>query len=233
MTRLKTRAAIVLIVSTLTITGFAQVATVVVDAFDPSGTAGNSYVSGEITNVWMNWFGDAFRSVNWDAASDAGSNPGSGSMKITAMFDGTGGIPNQFEVFDGFSGINPPVSGSQYTNFECDVRFDPSWQILAGATPIFGHLEFGTHNGYNQDYIGSVDIPASNTNWVHVSIPLNAGTDPNLTNITDVLIHIYGPFYAPDSTAPLSCGRGQYQIRRRGAGGDQLRRELERCPSKN
>jgi len=196
MTKISTLAASILAASTLAITGFAQVTTAVVDDFDPSGTGGNSYISGQITNVWMNWFGDAFRSVSWDAASDASSNSGSGSMKIIAVFDGAGATPNQFEVYDGFNGINPPVSGSQYTNFQCDVRFDPSSAtVMVGSTPIFGHLEFGTHNGYNQDYFGSVDVPASNTNWVHVSIPLNAGADPNLTNITDVLIHIYGPAY--------------------------------------
>ena len=180
----------------LAMTGFGQTTTVMIDGFDPAGTGGNSYASGQITNVWMNWFGDAFRSVSWDANSDANNNPSSGSMKITANFDGNGSIPNQFEVFDGFSGINPPLNGSQYTNFQCDVRFDPSSATVVenGAT-IFGHLMFGTRNGYDQDYFGSVDIPASNTNWVHVSIPLNAEADSNLSNITDVLIHVYGPYY--------------------------------------
>ena len=40
-------------------------------------------------------------------------------------------------------------------------------------------------------------VPASNTNWVHVSLPINVVSDPNLQNIYNVLIHIYGPYYGP------------------------------------
>jgi glucuronoarabinoxylan endo-1,4-beta-xylanase len=168
----------------------------VVDQFNPSGTGGNNYAGGQITNVWGNWFGDAFQSLVWDSASDASNNPSSGSMKITANFTGNNGN-SQFEVYD-FNGIYPPVNGVQYTNFQCDVRFDPaSATVMSGGVPIFGHLEFGAKNGNNQDYFGGVDIRASNTNWVRVSINLNAATDPNLMNIYDVLIHIYGPYYSP------------------------------------
>ena len=160
----------------------------VVDQFDPSGTGGNSYSGGHIGNVWGNWFGGAFQSLAWDSASDASNNPNSGSMKITANFG------DQFEVFDGFNVIVPPLNGLQYTNFQCDVRFA---QGSATANSTFGHLEFGIAVGYSQDYFGSVDVPASNTNWVHVSIKLNATTDPNLQSINDVLIHIYGPNSSP------------------------------------
>jgi O-glycosyl hydrolase len=170
----------------------------VVDQFDPAGTGGNSYAAGQITNVWGNWFGGAFSNLVWDAASDASNNPNSGSMKITANFTGTNGS-SQFEVYDGFYGISPPLSGVQYTNFQCDVRFaQGSATVTNGGVPIFGHLEFGTTtNTYGQDYFGSVDVPASNTNWVHVSIPLSVQTDPNLQSINNVLIHIYGPYYSP------------------------------------
>jgi glucuronoarabinoxylan endo-1,4-beta-xylanase len=166
----------------------------VVDRFDPTGTGTNNYAGGQITNVWGNWFGGAFQSLVWDSASDASNNASSGSMKITASF--TGGN-NQFEVYD-FNGIYPPVNGMQYTNFQCDVRFDPSSATVTnGGVAIFGHLEFGTPNGNSQDYFGGIDVSASNPNWVHVSLPLNAVSDPNLQNIYNVLIHIYGPYYSP------------------------------------
>jgi len=181
----------------LATSGLSQTITYVVDSFDPAGTGSYAYSTGQITNVWSNWFGDAFRSVSWDPASDANADSSSGSMKITAVFDGQGAIPNQFEVFDGFNGISPPLSGSRYTNFQCDIRFDPnSAKVTVGGTPIFGHLEFGVQTNYGQAYFGSVDVPASNTNWVHVSINLNPN-DPALTNIADVLIHIFGPYYGP------------------------------------
>ena len=175
----------------------AQSVTYVVDSFDPGGTGGQPYNTGQITNVWMNWFGDAFRSATWDA-SDAGNNPGSGSMKITAVFDGSGSIPDQFEVFDNYNGIVPPLNGLQYTNFQCDIRFDPgSATVLLGGTPVYGYLMFGTRNGYDQDYFGGIAVPSGNTNWVHVSLNLNPAADTNLLNINDVLIHIYGPYYGP------------------------------------
>ena len=163
-----------------------------VDPFDPSGTGGNNYASGQITNVWGNWFGGAFQSLVWDSACDANTNAGSGSMKITASFTGSDG-DSQFEVYD-FNGIYPPVNGLLYTNFQCDVRFARG---SATVNNTFGHLQFGITAGYGQDYFGSVDVPASNTNWVHVSLPINAVSDPNLQNIYNILIHIYGPYYGP------------------------------------
>src|ERR1700678_3199217 len=78
----------------------------IVDTFGPSGIGNNNYASGQITNVWGNWFGDAFQSLVWDSASDASKNPASGSMKITANFNDTN---NQFAVFD-YTGISPPVN---------------------------------------------------------------------------------------------------------------------------
>ena len=97
-----------------------------------------------------------------------------------------------------FNGIYPPVNGIQYTNFQCDVRFDPgSATVTVGNVPTFGYLQFGIPIGYNQDYFGGVSIPSSNTNWVHVSLHLNVMSEPNLQNINDVLIHIYGPYYSP------------------------------------
>jgi glucuronoarabinoxylan endo-1,4-beta-xylanase len=166
----------------------AQTTTYIVDQFNPSGTGGNSYAGGQIGNVWGNWFGGAFQSLTWDSTSDANTNASSGSMKITANFG------DQFEVYNGYNGIVPPLNGLQYTNFQCDVRFAKG---SATANNTFGHVQFGIAVGSSQDYFGSVDVPSSNTNWVHVSIPLNATTDPNLQSINDVLIHIYGPYYSP------------------------------------
>jgi glucuronoarabinoxylan endo-1,4-beta-xylanase len=167
----------------------------VIDNFDPSGTGIYNYSGGQIAKVWTNWFGGAFQSLVWDAASDANANPNSGSLKITANFSAAN---NQFEVYDGVAGLNPPLSGLQYTNFQCDVRFAAGSSLTTnGAEVSFGHLEFGLITpGFGQSYFGSVDVPAANTNWVHVSLPIDAAIDTNLFQINDVLIHIYGPFYA-------------------------------------
>lgn len=175
----------------------AQTTTYVVDAFNPAGIGANVYSSGQITNVWGNWFGGAFQSLAWDSANDASNNPDSGSLKISANFTASSSL-NQFEVFDGYSGISPPLTGLQYTNFQCDVRFAAGSAVTTnGSLVSFGHLQFGVvSNGTGQDYFGSVDVAATNTGWVHVSLPINAVADTNLTQINDVLIHIYGPFYS-------------------------------------
>jgi glucuronoarabinoxylan endo-1,4-beta-xylanase len=180
------------------VSGQAQTTTYLVDAFDPAGTGGFSYSGGQIGSVWGNWFGGAFQALSWDSASDASNNPGSGSLKITNYFSGGN---DQFTVFNGFNAISPPLLGIQYTNFECDVRFDPvSATATNGGVAIFGHLQFGTSTAsYGQAYFGGpnygIDIAATNTNWVHISIPIDAVTYTNLQDISSVLIHVYGPYY--------------------------------------
>jgi glucuronoarabinoxylan endo-1,4-beta-xylanase len=182
----------------------AQPAVYVVDDFNPSGTGGYSYSGGQITKVWSDWFGGALQSLSWDSTSDATTNASSGSMKITAVFNPlASSSSNQFEVYDGFSAFTPPLSGFQYTNFQCDVRFAAgSATTTNGGAVSFGHVQFGIiTNNYGQDYFGGVDVSANDTNWVHVSIPIDASADPNLAQINDVLIHIYGPYY---SGSPLN-----------------------------
>jgi glucuronoarabinoxylan endo-1,4-beta-xylanase len=169
----------------------------VVDQFNPSGIGGNSYSGGQIGNVWGNWFGTAFQSLVWDSTSDASNNASSGSMKITANFSSAN---NQFEVYNGLNGLTPPLLGLQYTNFQCDVRFAAgSATITVGGVSIFGHLQFGTSTAANgQEYFGGqnygIDIVATNTNWVHISIPIDAVADTNLQSLNDVLVHIYVPY---------------------------------------
>jgi len=191
-----------LMVAILGVNGQAQTTTCIVDQFNPAGTGGNSYSGGQIGNVWGNWFGSAVQSLVWDSANDASNNPSSGSMKITAYFNGSNGT-NQFEVYNGMNGITPPLNGFQYTNFQCDVRFDPgSAKATNGGVASFGHLQFGTSTASSgQAYFGGqnygIDIVATNTGWVHISIAIDAVTYTNLQSINDVLIHIYGPTYGP------------------------------------
>ena len=176
-------------------TGRAQVTNFIVDAFDPGGQGTNVYSAGMITNVWGNWFGNAFVSLEWDTTMDASNNPSSGSMKINLNFG------DQFMVFNFYNPWTNPLSGLQFTNLQCDVRFAPG---SATNSTGFGHLEFGTASsddggvtiGGQQEY-GGVEIPATNSNWVHVSLPINFLANSYFTNIWDVLIHIYGPWGTP------------------------------------
>jgi hypothetical protein len=91
----------------------AQTITNVLDRFDT-----NSYPANSITNEWSNWFGAGFQSLSLDTTNDANANSQSGSLKITANFPA---ITDQFEVWNGISGISPAVSGLQFTNFSPPV----------------------------------------------------------------------------------------------------------------
>ena len=166
--------------------GRSQTVTNVIDSFDT-----NAYPNGTITNRWSNWFGAAFQSLALDAGSDAQGNPASGSLKIAANFPAY----NQFTVWDGLNSISPGLNGVQFTNFQCDVRFAAgSATQVVGGTNTFGQLQFGMGTPtYGQDYFinGTVTVAATNTNWVHVSIPLNVNTDTNLNNINNIFIHIW------------------------------------------
>jgi glucuronoarabinoxylan endo-1,4-beta-xylanase len=171
-----------------------QVTNYVIDTFDSANEVSS--------NGWGNWFGTAYQSVAWDP-SDASNNLTSGSLKITAIFP-TANLPNsccgpQFEVYNGFHGINPPLNGIAITNFQCDLRFDPSSTTsINGGTAVFGLIQFGSSpDGINQDYFGNVTVPASQTNWVHVSLPINAAANTAFDSLPDVLINFYGPAVNP------------------------------------
>jgi hypothetical protein len=177
---------------------------IIIDQFNPTNNpyAGtNVYALGQITNIYANWFGSAFSNVVWDASNDAQSNTNSGSLEITANF-GTGG-GDQFVVMDkgpGFSyvGINPPITnGIGLLTFQCDVRYDtnsPTW--ITGGGTNYGNLQFGVIPPYtSQDVFGAVTISVTNTGWVHVTLPLNAVTDPNLISFSGIFIKMDGASY--------------------------------------
>ncbi len=165
--------------------------TSVVDSFAPEGVRNLSYSGGGIGSVWSNWFGGAFQSLSWDSTTDADGSANSGSMKILANFSGTN---NQFTVINGFNGISPSISARQFTALECDIKFAPgSATYLRNGAATFGYVEFGMATpSYGQLYFGGVYVPATETGWVRVTIPLNPATNPNLLNINNVMVHIWG-----------------------------------------
>ena len=126
--------------------------------------------------------------------------------------------------------------GSQYTNFQCDVRFAPgSATVTVGGVPIFGHLQFGIPTRLQPGlFWRQLTIPASNTNWVHVSHPPQRGEPiPICMNIYDVLIHIYGPYYSPGLSGTSTLWVDNIKFVGASSSHHQLRGELERRASKN
>jgi hypothetical protein len=212
-----------------TLVSRAQPVSFVVDDFAPTGVSPSNptnddyyqtayvYSSGQISNVWWNWFGGAFNPTNnmgvqWDSTVDANTNPASGSMKISVYFnESVLGGNNQFTIWDqgndnNYFNINSfDLTNLIVTNFECDVRFAPGSASDSGTygSPIFGHLRFGIRTAaYQQDWFGGVDIAATNTSWVHVSIPLNSIADTNLINIPDVCLGIDSSYYSLNLNGP-------------------------------
>ena len=163
----------------------------------------NEFNSAAEATPWGNWFGSGYISRQWDATQDSGGNPGSGSLKVTTT------SADQYLLYDGYFTFS--VNGYPYgvfTNLQFDIRYDASSAIRTninsdGSQSLdFGFVQVGTWApGYQQDYYGSFQISATNssgqpnTNWVRVNIPINSNTDINLTNITDVILHVYHPGY--------------------------------------
>jgi len=183
---------------------------IVIDQFNPTNNpyAGtNIYAEGDITNVYGYWFGDAvtnFDQITWDPTMDAQTNANSGSLKITADFTGASSqwIITDAAIGSGVGpGINPPITnGYSLLTFEFDVKYDPSsptW--VTGGTTNFGHLEWGIAGGpvggYSGSGYGSVNVNVTNTGWTHVVIPLNAETDADLTNISNIFFKQDGGSY--------------------------------------
>src|SRR5262245_5878607 len=136
--------------------------------------------------VWSNWFGGAFQSVFWDT-NDASANPNSGSMLITATFSGPS---QQFMVYNYNNGINPAIDGHQVTNFQCDIRFDASSPTNLNGN--YGTLMFGSRGtDFGQYVFGNYfSVPAGQTNWVHVSLPIDINVQPKFLTIPNVLCQI-------------------------------------------
>lgn len=203
-----------LALTALCVSSQAQTTNFVVDDFSPAGVSPlnpinydyypygtNIYSAGQITNVWMNWYGSALQSVVWDSANDSSNNPASGSMKVSATFSLND--YGQYILFDNFGTFN--VNAQQYTNLSFDIRFDKSSALRTNGDGSldFGFMQVGTYSpagGGSQDYFYGFQIPATNalgpnTNWVHMSISLNPLTDTNLLDMQDIIFHTINTYY--------------------------------------
>jgi hypothetical protein len=141
------------------------------------------------TGVWSQWFGSFAPIFSWDSKMDASNNPNSGSMKVITTW--TGGS-QQAMVWDGAGGINPPIDGTTVTNFQCDIRFDPSSCTTTFGT--FGNLHFGSRGtGFSQPMFGpgaNVAVSSTNTGWVHISLPVDATANALWTTLPDVIFQM-------------------------------------------
>ncbi len=193
--------------------------TFVVDDFSSAGVSPSNpanydyfpsnevYSVGQISNVWVNYFGSAFVSNSWAQGVSPGYASANGSMAVQLNW----ASGNQFTMWENGSIYGPNLSALNYTNFQCDVMFAQGSATDLDGT--FGNLQFGTPaannagNNGGQDYFGGagygIEIPSTNAGiWQHVSIALNANTDPNLLNISSVVFHIYQGYTGGQLSGP-------------------------------
>jgi hypothetical protein len=185
--------------------------TIIVDQFNPTNNpyAGtNIYaVYDEITNVYNLWAGYGGNTavdptnIIWDSTQNCTNTPNananSGALKLIANFAGN----NQFVIWNrgpnNTFAMNPPITnGYSLLTFEFDVKYDPSSQIVTNnGIPIFGHLEWAVVPSYTLAVLGSVEVPATNTGWMHVTIPLNPLSDSDLLSISGMIFKQYSGYY--------------------------------------
>ena len=199
-------------INNVTLSGAAVPAVaVIVDQFNPTNNpyAGtNVYaVYDEITNVYNLWAGYGGNTavdptnIIWDSTQNCTNTPNtnanSGALKLIANFAGN----NQFIIWNrgpnNTFAMNPPITnGYSLLTFEFDVKYDPSSQIVTNnGIPIFGHLEWAVVPSYTLAVLGSVEVPATNTGWMHVTIPLNPISDSDLLSISGMLFKQYSGYY--------------------------------------
>jgi hypothetical protein len=162
------------------------------------------YSQGGISSVWSEWFGNGSPVITWNPNTDANGNTNvSGAMAIAFTWNGpaTDGY-QQWVIFQGFGqstfvpvpgaipSTNTSIGWPQYTNLECDVKFDPSSASTTNANGVLGVIRLGVRpQSGGQDWNSASYTTISDTNWHHINAPLTS-TDPNVGagNIVGVII---------------------------------------------
>ncbi|HTV40075.1 MAG TPA: hypothetical protein VMF08_05850 [Candidatus Sulfotelmatobacter sp.] len=185
----------------------------VVDNFSASGVGpqnpanddyfptAENYADGQITNVWVNYFGSTFVTDSWAQGVSPSYAPSAGSLEVQLNWASGG----NFAIWENGAVYGPDISALTYTNFQCDVMFAEGSATDSDGT--FGNLQFGTPAGNGQDFFGGanygVEIPGTNGGvWQHVSIALNPVVDTNLLNISSVFFHIYPSYTGGNLSGP-------------------------------
>ena len=204
-------------INNVTLSGAPTQIAYIVDDFSTNGVAPTNptnddfyaaspeiYANGDITSVWSEWFGNGGLVISFDPNVYASGNTNaSGAMALQFTWNGfaTDGY-QQWLIYHGFSQNSfVPVPGGtggigypQYTNLECDVRFDASSVKLTNATftnGVYGVLRLGIRpdGGVgNQDWQNAANYTTiTDTNWHHMTMQLTSG-NPDFGHIGDVIL---------------------------------------------
>jgi hypothetical protein len=127
---------------------------------------------------WIIWNGWGLQGswLTWDPTQDAANDPNSGSLRYDVPFTGDSG--DQFMTFGnlhnqgGWDNSIEVNAVGVYTNITFDFKLDPATARAKDGT--FGTLTIGlVTDGWATHGEGSYTIPASATNWTHVTIPID------------------------------------------------------------
>ena len=129
---------------------------------------------------WITWNGWGLQGfLTWDPALDAANDPASGSLRYDVPF--TGDSADQLMTFgtlhdqwgwDATTEVN--VAGA-FKNIAFDFKLDPASAPAKDGT--FGTLTIGlVTDGWATHAQGTYKIPASATNWTHVTVPIDPTT---------------------------------------------------------
>lgn len=135
-----------------------------------------------------NYWGQAVPVITWDGTQNAitalgPNNPGSGALSWDIPWPEASG--DQFMVTRGFPN-GAILNLNQYTNVSFDIKF-PATCGTDGAGS-YGDVEVGVtpqSDGWPSTALGVyVSAVANGNDWIHVSMPINAASNPKLSAVS-------------------------------------------------
>jgi hypothetical protein len=143
---------------------------------------------------WVTWNGWGLQGfLTWDPTQDAANDPNSGSLRYDVPFTGDSG--DQFMTFGtlhdawGWDNTTEVNIVGVYTNITFDFKLDPATARAKDGT--FGTLNVGiVTDGWGNHGEATWNIPASATNWTHVTIPIDP-TSPGADKTVGEFINMW------------------------------------------
>jgi hypothetical protein len=143
---------------------------------------------------WVTWNGWGIQGfLTWDPTQDAANDPSSGSLRYDVPFTGDSG--DQFMTFGtlhdawGWDNTTEVNIVGVYTNIAFDFKLDPATARAKDGS--FGTLNVGiVTDGWGNHGEGTWSIPASATNWTHVTIPIDP-TSPGADKTVGEFINMW------------------------------------------
>jgi len=197
MKAMKTTTAMLLAVAAISVTSQAQTTNWVADPFDTANQVTNS-------PNWGNWFGNMYQSRAWDPTMDSGNNPGSGALLVNVIAGRPAhdqyvlwpGLPWNVDMYNLFTNVSFDICYQTGSAIRTNVTVSDNYSTGIGSLD-YGVMRVGAWDNWNQDWFYTFAIPATNglglpnTNWTHISIPININgvlkQYPNLYTLRNIM----------------------------------------------